>query len=96
MPGVQLFPVKKEARTNTNLMRLAQNDLSEVCTTPSQQTLLPQQLSGRGHQATSNLPSYCVFSKSFDQYGLWENYKHIAMYPLVHFFTDIYNFPSQI
>lgn len=45
MPGVQLFPVKNEARTNTNLVRLAQNDLLEVYTTPNQQTLLPQQLS---------------------------------------------------
>lgn len=95
MPGVQLFPVKNEARTNTNLVPLAQNDVLEVYTTPNQQTLLPQQLSWSGHQATSNLPSYCGFSKSFDQYGLWENYKHNAMYPLVHFFfTDIYNFPS--
>lgn len=45
MPGVQLFPVKNEARTNTNLVPLAQNDLLEVYTTPNQQTLLPQQLS---------------------------------------------------
>lgn len=45
MPGVQLFPVKNEARANTNLVRLAQNDLLEVYATPNQQTLLPQQLS---------------------------------------------------
>lgn len=43
MPGVQLFTVKNEARTNTNLVRLAQNDLLGVYTTPSQQILLPQQ-----------------------------------------------------